>query len=129
MCEVLVQIIYHLLLMLQSKNGHSQRAVTMNQFFRYMYKVRVLAKNICPSDNIFSALVQFWLVLYRKSPFGQRICKTLKNLIFKGLRLTYQEKKPRPNHTLILSFNKYMLIECFWSMTLNKGQGLVHVPR
>lgn len=38
-------------------------------------------------------------------------------------------KKPRPNHTLVLSFNKYMLIECFWSMALNKGQGLVHVPR
>lgn len=50
--------------------------------------------------------------------------------IFKGLRLTsYQEKKPRPNHTLVLSFDKYMLIECFWSMTLKKGQGLVHVPR
>lgn len=66
----------------------------------------------------------------QKEPIWSTDMQDLDESIFKGLRLTsYQEKKPRPNHTLVLSFNKYMLIECYWSMTLNKGQGLVHVPR
>lgn len=130
-CEVLVQIISHLLFMLQSKSAHSQRAVTLNQFLGTRTKL-MSGQKIFVLQIIFSLpWCSFGMYFTERAHLVNWYARPWRiNIQRSNLRLTsYRGKKPRPNHTLVLSFNKYMLIECFWSMTLNKGQGLVHVPR